>query len=94
MGTRYWLMQIIDACNGVPAPPGSRTHGGKAQSFLIAGPDWKGVPPKGMEVLRSLTNLAMIGGRTYCAGAADYEEVNRLQDTRRLPMVEHPGSEA
>ncbi len=84
MGKRYWLMQIIDAWNGVPAAPGSRTHGGKARSFLIAGPNWKGVAPKGMEVLRCPTNLAMIGGRTYCAGSADYADVNRLQDQYKL----------
>jgi hypothetical protein len=85
MGERFWIMQLIDAWNGVPAAPGSRTHGGaKPHLFLIAGPDWKGVAPKGMEVLRSPTNLAMIGGRTYCAGAADYAEVNRLQDQYTL----------
>ncbi|MFC1834474.1 DUF1254 domain-containing protein [Thermodesulfobacteriota bacterium] len=84
MGERYWLMQIIDAWNGVPAAPGSRTHGGKARNFLIAGPNWKGVAPNGMEVLRCPTNLAMIAGRTYCAGPADYVQVNRLQDQYTL----------
>jgi len=28
MGERYWMMQIVDAWNGVPAVPGSRTHSG------------------------------------------------------------------
>jgi hypothetical protein len=85
MGDRFWLMQIIDAWNGVPAAPGSRTHGGeKAHDFLIAGPDWKGVAPDGVEVLRSPTNLAIIGGRTYCAGSDDYDRVNKLQDQYKL----------
>lgn len=85
MGDRFWMMQIIDAWNGVPVTPGSRTHGGeKALDFLVAGPDWKGVVPDGMEVLRSPTNLVMIGGRTYCAGDSDYEEVNKLQDQYKL----------
>ena len=85
MGDRYWLMQLIDAWNGVPAAPGSRTHGGaKTRDFLIAGPDWKGSVPDGMEVLRSPTNLNMIGGRTYCAGAKDYAVVNQLQDQYKL----------
>jgi len=85
MGDRYWLMQIIDAWNGVPAAPGSRTHGGaKAQNFLIAGPNWKGTAPDGIEVLRSPSNLIMIGGRTYCAGADDYAAVNALQDQYKL----------
>ena len=85
MGARFWLMQIIDAWNGVPAAPGSRTHGGtNAHDFLIAGPDWTGVAPDGMELLRSPTNLVLIGGRTYCAGEDDYAAVNELQDQYKL----------
>jgi hypothetical protein len=37
---------------------------------MIVRRDWNGVAPEGVEVLRSTTNLAMIGGRTYCASAA------------------------
>lgn len=85
MGDRYWVMQIVDAWNGVPAAPGSRTHSSvKPHLFLIAGPDWEGKVPKGMEILRSPTNLAGIGGRTYCAGPSDYAAVNRLQDQYTL----------
>ena len=85
MGDRYWLMQLIDAWNGAPAAPGSRTHSGdKPYNFLIAGPDWKGVAPEGLEVLRVPTNLGEIGGRTYCAGPDDYAAVNWLQDQYKL----------
>jgi hypothetical protein len=85
MGDRYWMMQIVDAWNGVPAAPGSRTLSGDVPHvFLIAGPDWKGATPDGMELLRSPTNLGGIGGRTYCAGADDYAAVNALQDQYKL----------
>jgi len=85
MGDRYWMMQIVDAWNGVPAAPGSRTHSGDGPYlFLVAGPDWKGTVPEGMELLRSPTNLGGIGGRTYCAGADDYATVNALQDQYKL----------
>jgi len=85
MGNRYWMMQIVDAWNGVPAAPGSRTHSGDdPHVFLLAGPDWKGTVPEGMELLRSPTNLGGIGGRTYCAGADDYDAVNVLQDQYQL----------
>jgi len=85
MGDRYWVMQIIDAWNGVPAAPGSRTlSGDDPHVFLIAGPDWKGTVPEGMELLRSPTNLGGIGGRTYCAGADDYAAANALQDQYQL----------
>lgn len=84
MGDRYWLMQLIDAWNGVPASPGSREYGGKARNFVIVGPDFKGDIPKELEVLKSPTNLAMVGGRTYCAGPDDYSIVNKLQDQYKL----------
>jgi hypothetical protein len=93
MGDRYWMMQIVDAWNGVPATPGSRTHSGaKPLLFLIAGPDWKGKTPKGVELLRSPTNLAGIGGRTYCAGPSDYAAVNRLQDQYTLTPLSTRGN--
>jgi len=85
MGDRYWMMQIVDAWNGVPAAPGFRTHSGDdPHIFLLAGPDWEGAVPEGMELLRSPTNLGGIGGRTYCAGADDYAAVNALQDQYQL----------
>ncbi|MBF4491564.1 DUF1254 domain-containing protein [Flavobacterium sp. MR2016-29] len=84
MGNRFWLMQVIDAWNGVPAAPGSRTYGGKGGTFLITGPDYKGDIPKDMEVIKCPTNLAVIGGRTYCAGKSDYATVNKLQDQYKL----------
>ncbi len=85
MGDRYWLMQIFDAWNGVAEAPGSRTlSGDDPYVFLIAGPDWKGTVPEGMELLRCPTNLAGIGGRTYCAGANDYAATNALQDQYQL----------
>jgi hypothetical protein len=94
MGDRYWLMQIVDAWNGVPAAPGSRTLGGaEPHVFLVAGPDWDGPVPDGMELLRSPTNLAGIGGRTYCAGPEDYAAVNRLQDQYTLTPLSAWGSE-
>lgn len=93
MGDRYWMMQIVDAWNGVPAAPGSRTHrGDNPHVFLVAGPDWKGTVPEGMELLRSPTNLAGIGGRTYCAGPSDYAAVNRLQDQYTLTPLSTRGN--
>jgi hypothetical protein len=55
-----------------------------AEPLVLAGPDWQGVAPEGMEVLRSPTNLGGVGGRTYCAGDDDYAAVNKLQDQYTL----------
>ena len=93
MGDRYWIMQFIDAWNGVPAAPGSRSQGGKAANFVIAGPNWKGGFPEGMEVIKSPTTLTMIGGRTYCSGASDYAAVNALQDKCTLTPLSQWGKD-
>ena len=84
MGDRFWLMQIIDAWNNVPAAPGSRSLGGKGGNFAITGPAWKGTLPAGLQELRIPTTLVMIGGRTYTAGKDDYAAVHALQDQYKL----------
>ena len=93
MGDRYWIMQLIDAWNGVPAAPGSRTHGGAAANYVIVGPNWKGDLPEGMEVLKSPTTITLIGGRTYCSGPSDYEAVNALMDQYKLTPLSQWGKD-
>ena len=91
MGKRFWLMQLIDAWNGVPAAPGSRTRGGKGGNFAITGPGWKGQLPAGVEELKSPTDMVIIGGRTYCGGPADYDAVHKLQDQYKLTPLSQWG---
>ena len=52
MGNRFWVMQLINAWNDVPAAPGSRTHGSKGGNFAITGPNWKGELPTGVEQIK------------------------------------------
>src|SRR5262245_41281573 len=78
-GNRWWIMQIIDAWNDVPAAPGSRTHDGKGGTFAIVGPNYKSEVPAGLEVIRVDTSLAMVGGRTYTGGPKDYALVHAIQ---------------
>jgi hypothetical protein len=93
MGDRYWVMQLIDAWNGVPAAPGSRTHGGRARYFAITGPNWQGQLPAGVEELKSPTTLTIVAGRTYCSGKEEYAIVNRLQDQYKLTPLSQWGSD-
>ena len=37
-GNRWWLMQVIDAWNDVPAAPGARTHGNKGGTSPSSAP--------------------------------------------------------
>ena len=91
MGDRYWVMQLIDGWNGVPAAPGSRTRGGRGGTFLISGPGQDVDVPDGMEHLPCPTRIAMIGGRTYCSGPEDYDAVRALQDQYTLTPLSRWG---
>jgi hypothetical protein len=84
MGKRYYLMQMLDAWTNVFAAPGTRTTGSGAGAFLIVGPGWKGTVPPGVRTIAAPTNLVWILGRTYTAGAHDYDAVRALQDQYHL----------
>src|SRR5262245_34587390 len=83
-GSRWWIMQVLDAWNDVPAAPGSRTHGAKGGAFAITGPNFKGELPAGLEQVRCGTSIAALGGRTYTAGPDDYAAVHKIQDGYKL----------
>ncbi len=93
MGNRWWLMQVIDAWNDVPAAPGTRTIGSKGGDFALVGPNWKGKLPAGLKEVRIDTCLCAIGGRTYTAGKADYEAVHKIQDKYKLTPLSKWGAE-
>jgi hypothetical protein len=93
-GKRWWIMQVIDAWNDVPAAPGSRTHGNKGGAFAIVGPNFKGTLPAGMEEIRADTSLCALGGRTYTAGMDDYPAVHKIQDGYKLiPLSQWKGKD-
>ncbi len=91
-GKRWWIMQVIDAWNDVPAAPGSRTHDGKGGNFALVGPNFKGTIPAGLERVNVDTSLAALGGRTYTSGAPDYDAVHKIQDQYQLiPLSQWKG---
>lgn len=93
-GSRWWLMQIVDAWNDVPAALGSRTHGEKGGTFALVGPNFKGKLPDGLEEIRVDTSLCALGGRTYTAGKDDYAAVNKIQDQYKLiPLSQWKGKD-
>ncbi|MBZ9936100.1 DUF1254 domain-containing protein [Mesorhizobium sp. BR1-1-16] len=80
MGDRFFLFPTYDLWMPVIASPGSRTTGGKAASYLLAGPGWKGEVPQGVTRIDVPTRYVLILGRTYANGTEkDYEAVNALQ---------------
>jgi uncharacterized protein (TIGR03000 family) len=80
MGKRFYLFPMYSLWMPVIESPGSRTTGGDAVTYLITGPQWQGVVPKGMKQIKSPTRYLVVIGRTYADGSEeDYKIVNALQ---------------
>jgi hypothetical protein len=92
MGTRYFMLPILDAWTNVFAAPGTRTTGQDARDFVIVGPNWQGDIPNHVSLIRAPTNMAWIIGRTYASSRADCEAVHVIQQQFRLTPLSHWGS--
>ena len=85
MGDRYFAFELAGVDSDNFAYVGKRTTGGKAGSFAIVGPGWKGELPAGIQALPpSLTPTVLIFARTLIDGPADAKTVNALQDQYTL----------
>lgn len=77
---RYYSLQFIDGYTYNFAYVGSRTTGNGGGKYLLAGPNWKGEKPQGIdEVIRSDTELAGVIYRTQLFGPSDLEQVKKIQ---------------
>jgi hypothetical protein len=81
---RYYLLPMFDAWTNVFASPGARTTGTAAGQFVITGPEWSGPLPRGMQELKSPTDMVWILGRTQTNGPADYPAVHDIQNGYQL----------
>jgi hypothetical protein len=91
MGNRFYLFPMYSLWMPVFAVPGQRTAGGRAATYLLTGPGWKGKVPPGMKEIKSPTRYFVILGRTYADGTeGDFKTVNALQDRYSLvPLSAH-----
>ena len=77
---RYFSLQFIDLYTYNMAYVGSRTTGNGGGKYLLAGPNWKGDKPEGInEVIRSDTDLALVLYRTQLLGPSDIDQVKKIQ---------------
>jgi hypothetical protein len=77
---RYYSLQFIDAYTYDMAYVGSRTTGNSGGTYLLAGPNWKGGKPAGVnDVIQSDTNLATVLYRTQLRDPADLPNVEKIQ---------------
>jgi hypothetical protein len=82
---RYYSLQFIDGYTYNIAYVGSRTTGNGGGKYLLAGPDWTGDTPEGIdEVIRSDTELAGVIYRTQLFGPSDLDEVKKIQAGYRV----------
>ena len=78
---RYYSLQFIDGYTYNIDYVGSRTTGNGGGKYLLAGPNWKGAPPEGIDkVIRSDTDLALVLYRTQLMGPSDLDTVKKIQD--------------
>jgi len=77
---RYYSLQFIDLYTQNFAYVGSRTSGNDGTTVLLAGPDWNGEAPKGIDqVIRSETQLGNVIYRTQLFGPGDLGNVKKVQ---------------
>jgi hypothetical protein len=77
---RYFSIQLIDYYTFNFDYAGTRTTGNGGGTFLLAGPNWKGETPKGIDkVFRSETELAFPGDRTQLFNPGDIDNVKKVQ---------------
>lgn len=83
-GKRYYSIALVDAYTNNFAYIGTRSTGGDAGSYEIAGPAWRGRPPSGAVLIRAPGNHITALMRILVNGPSDYAEAHRLQDAFRL----------
>lgn len=85
---RYYVMQFVDLYTFNYEYVGTRATGNNSGKYLIAGPDWKGETPKGIDkVLHSETNLIFLVGRTQLHDPSDVPNLKRIQAQYKLTTL-------
>jgi hypothetical protein len=77
---RYYSVQLVDGNTYNYGYIGSRATGFDAGNYLVAGPDWKGDTPAGIQkVFQSSTPFGLTIFRTQLLNAADMPNVEKVQ---------------
>ena len=77
---RYYSVQLVDMYTFNYGYGGSRTTGNKAGCYMVAGPNWKGEKPVGIDKLfRCETNFSLAIFRTQLFNPGDLENVKKVQ---------------
>ena len=85
---RFYHFQLIDVYTHNYAYMGTMTTGNMAGKYMIAGPNWKGKTPEGIDqVISCETGVFFVIVRTQMMDANDLENVKRIQGEYKLEML-------
>jgi hypothetical protein len=77
---RYYSVQLVDMYTFNYGYIGTRTTGNDSGCYMVAGPSWKGVTPKGiLKVFQSETQFSLLIYRTQLFGPSDIANVKKIQ---------------
>ncbi|HEY9113848.1 MAG TPA: DUF1254 domain-containing protein [Bacteroidales bacterium] len=93
---RYYDVQLVDLYTDNYGYMGSRTTGNGAGCYLVAGPDWDGKTPKGIDkVFRCETQFSLAVYRTQLFNPEDMDNVKKIQAGYKVqPLSEFLGQPA
>ena len=83
-GSRYYVLQFVDAWTNNFAYVGRRATGTAAGRYLLTAADHAGPVPEGTTVIKAPTGVFSIVGRVQVDGPDDLAAVRALQDEFRL----------
>lgn len=80
---RYYALTFADFYSEVQHT-GRRTTGTGAQRLMVAGPEWQGDVPAGVQLIRMRTHQAYILGRVLVEGPKDFPAASKLMRQFKL----------
>ncbi|APC21213.1 cell envelope protein [Pseudomonas protegens] len=85
---RYYSVQLIDLYTQNFDYLGTRSSGNQGGHYLIAGPDWQGPTPAGIDkVLHSESNIVYALYRTQLFDEKDLEQVQKIQQSYQVQAL-------
>ena len=85
---RYYSIQLVDQYTFNFDYIGSRTTGNDGGVYMVAGPNWKGEKPEGVDkVFKSETEFVLAIYRTQLFNPSDIENVIKIQDGYKVQTL-------
>jgi hypothetical protein len=85
MDGRYIVVQGLNMWTDDFMSAGTRTNGGKAANYMVAGPKWNGTAPQGVDqVFKCATRYAWVLVQMSAASPADFPAIHTKQDQLKI----------